>query len=90
MNKKCTTCLKLLPISNFYKKGNRHESVCKECKKKKRSATYVTKRNSKKLESIIALVEVMIESDLEHLSKLENKIDKILIKSKSYDKRNAA
>lgn len=36
-DKVCSRCNEFKSLSEFYKQGNRHESLCKECKKNSRS-----------------------------------------------------
>ena len=38
--RKCTQCGEKKPLKDFYRKGNRHESICKECKKSARNKRY--------------------------------------------------
>jgi hypothetical protein len=78
--KKCTQCQKSLELSRFYSKGNRLDSVCKDCKKIKRRATYVVRRNIDELQRIMEVVNIMLDSTDSELSKIENKLDKVLIK----------
>lgn len=80
--KKCTQCQKNLEHSEFYSKGNRLDAVCKGCKKIKRRATYVARRNIDELQRIMEVVNIMLDSKDSELSKIENELDKILIKFK--------
>lgn len=74
----CTSCNKSLPNSQFYKKGDRLESVCKECKKKKRKATYVAKRNIDDSKPIISLVMMMLDSELASLTSYDNQLNLLI------------
>jgi len=55
--KRCTSCKKLKLISNFYKKGSRYDSRCKNCilkMKKEKKKKIVKNRRFEKLSSKIS------------------------------------
>ncbi len=76
--KTCTTCLASLPVSEFYSKGNRHESFCKKCKKQRVKATYLAKRKSLSLADIRRFIELTATLQLERMRAFENELSQII------------
>lgn len=57
--KKCTKCLTMLSVDRFYSKGNRTDSICKDCAKSKKRSKYVSRNielNYDRLKTIIDVV----------------------------------
>lgn len=81
--KSCTSCLKVKNLKDFYKKGSRYESICKECKKKKKRTTYVSRRKTDDFDRMMKIFNLMLDSEEAELKRIENEIDQILI-STSY------
>ncbi len=77
--KRCTTCLVSKKITEFYKKGNRIESTCKECKKDKRRTTYVSKKDTDDFDRLFRLFNLVLDLEKSSLDKLESDIDRVLI-----------
>jgi hypothetical protein len=49
--RKCTKCFRTKAIEDFYKKGNRRDSICKDCVSKLKRASY--RANTKREEKVI-------------------------------------
>lgn len=82
--KTCTTCLSVKSTKEFYRKGTGFENTCKECKKNKRRATYVSKKSTDDFDRIMRLFNLVLDLEESDLAKLESDIDRLLI-SHSYN-----
>jgi hypothetical protein len=78
--KRCTTCLQEFPASNFYSKGNRRDSICKDCKKKKAKATYVRERKSTPIKELNRFMTLVKEVEMEILNEFENELVSLIKK----------
>lgn len=76
--KRCTTCLQELPITEFYSKGKRRDSVCKECKKQKSKNTYVSRKKTTPLKVLNRFIDLMTEIELELVRDLQNEITQVI------------
>ena len=56
--KTCTKCLQSKSTSDFYSKGDRLESICKECKKKKSRSRHSSKVDKEGVEVVNRLKQV--------------------------------
>lgn len=77
-SKQCTTCLQLLPLSNFYSKGKRRDSICKNCKKQKSKATYLRDKKVIPQKELNRFIQLMKELELKALDDLENKMIQLI------------
>jgi hypothetical protein len=80
--KRCTTCLIELPLSSFYSKGTRLDSKCKECKKKTRRTTYVSRSEQDEQARLLKFFDILFDDEKRKLEDFENDLDKILIRKK--------
>lgn len=76
--KRCTTCLQELPVTEFYSKGNRRDSICKECKKLKSRTTYVRTKKTTPLKVLNRFIDLMTEIELEMVRDLNNQISEVI------------
>lgn len=76
--KECSKCKKTLDISEFYKKGDRLESSCKSCKRKKRNTTYVSKKFTDAHHRLSCFFDLIFEHEHHTLDQLEKNIDDAL------------
>lgn len=76
--KRCTTCLQDFPVTAFYSKGNRRDSVCKECKKQKARTTYVRTKKTTPLKVLNRFIDLMTEIELDLVRDLRNEINQAI------------
>lgn len=76
--RRCTTCLQELPVTEFYSKGNRRDSTCKECKKQKARTTYVRTKKTTPLKVLNRFIDLMTEIELEMVRDLNNQITEVI------------
>lgn len=85
--KTCTTCLKALPLGEFYTKGSRYESFCKNCKKLRVRATYLAKRKSISQADVQAnvmrFVELAATLHLQRLNAFEKQLSQLILEKKA-------
>ena len=75
--KTCTKCLAQLSLDNFYRKGNRLDSWCKECKKKKRRANHLVSKNELNKtdqDRLNKVVKIAIEHEIHQLKEINKEI----------------
>lgn len=78
--KQCTKCLQELELTNFYTKGNRIDSRCKECTKSIKKAKYVVREQALQLDSLFSFCELVSEIELSTLKNQIHKIDEVISK----------
>lgn len=81
--RRCTTCLQELPLTEFYSKGKRRDSTCKECKKKKARTTYVRAKKTTPLKVLNRFIDLMTEIELEMVRDLNNQITEVIERVKN-------
>ncbi len=87
LKKICTKCLVEKSSNDFYSKGNRLDSICKECKRSNRKAKYVSKKQCDEFNSLTAFFEIIFDSEIEELKRLNQNCDRIL---RSHQQKEAA
>lgn len=75
--KQCTTCLEVLPLKNFYSKGKRQDTRCKDCIRKYKRATYEYKKTgyTQRLKNV---AEIVLNHEHEKLDELEIKLTEVI------------
>ena len=76
--KQCTKCKRVLNTSDFYKKGNRLDSICKSCIKEKRKTKYVSRKQIDEKHRLLSFFDLIFEQEHLVLNQLEKNIDAIL------------
>ena len=77
-NRRCTKCLVIKKINDFYKKRNQRDTTCKECKRSIRKAKYQFTKNKNKMNVLIKFFDIIFDSEIESLKRFEKKCDKII------------
>lgn len=78
MSKKCAQCDLNLPLSKFYSKGRRKDNLCKNCRKKKRSTTYVSQKNQDEYYRLLKFFDLLFDSKIKRIEELNSELDKII------------
>lgn len=82
--KVCTKCLVEKDTLEFYRKGNRIDSWCKECKKKKRRAKYLVglnELNKQDFNRLKLFVKLMTSRQAQGLESINKELRNIISKS---------
>lgn len=79
--KRCTNCEKEKRFEDFYSKGNRLESVCKECKKERSRSDYRLKFSDSDKERIKLLVDTVVNFHLQRQCEVASEINDLLAKA---------
>lgn len=80
--KTCTKCLDYKPISEFYLKRNKPESVCKECKKSARRTKYVGAKSEKIFSLLTNVTDELVNIEFHRLENLHSLVATIEIAKK--------
>ena len=81
-NRRCTKCLVIKRIDDFYRKRNQWDTICKECKCAARRAKYVSREKVNEMETLIKFFDIMFDIEMKALKNLEKKCDRIINKYK--------
>lgn len=76
--KECTTCLASLPIEEFYSKGNRRDSSCKKCVRKRKKSKYVSHRSKSEANRLTQVFELVHKAEIDDLRKHINNLDEVI------------
>lgn len=76
--KECTTCLALRPIEEFYSKGNRRDSSCKKCVRKRKKSKYVSHRSKSEANRLTQVFELVHKAEIDDLRKHINNLDEVI------------
>ena len=68
----------MLDVHDFYRKGNRLDSSCKQCKKQKSKTTYVSKKNPSNFSDLNRFIDLVIELDLKRLTDFERYVNQLI------------
>jgi len=82
-HKDCTKCLVSKNKNQFYFKGSRIDSWCKECRKIKRRASYIVGKNELNkadLKRLKSFVKELITQEINSLNKLSLEISEFINK----------
>ncbi len=71
----CTKCLVALPIDQFYSKGNRIDSRCKECVKSTKKTKYVSAEESLRVNSLFQFFELITEIEITVINQQIQRLD---------------
>jgi hypothetical protein len=74
----CTQCDSSLPITEFYKKGDRIDSACRNCVKIKKQMRYVHKEMEFSAENMMRLFDVVHDYELKIIKKQILFLDKVI------------
>ena len=85
--RRCTSCLSDFPWINFYSKGDRLDSICKSCSRKKGRLRYQTSKARNARKRLDAFVSLMLDLELEQLTEFDQKLDEII--ERQYNSRTA-
>ena len=80
--KTCTKCGAVKQQTDFYKKGERLESICKECKKQKRRLDYRLTLTEKDKRRWAKVMNTVLDFYIARQDKLLNEIDTLIQKAK--------
>ena len=76
--KRCTSCGTEKSHGEFYSKGSRLDSVCKECKKERSRADYRFKLGPRDRERFVAVAKTLLDFHLERQRQLISDIDALM------------
>ena len=68
---RCTKCLVLKKVDDFYKKRNQWDTICKECKCAARRAKYVSTKKRKEIATLIKFFDIIFDSEIKTLENLK-------------------
>jgi hypothetical protein len=83
VTRKCTKCLSLKDVNDFYSKGNRIASECKQCKKSIKKAKYVAKASHSQCASVNKVIDVFCELQNVQYENYLQKLKQIIEQSSS-------
>lgn len=84
-NKNCTRCCAEKSSDEFYSKGNRLDSICKDCKKEKSREDYRFKLGPRDRERVATLANVLLDFHLNRQRQLLSDIAALIEKSECGD-----
>jgi len=87
--RRCTSCLSDFPWINFYSKGDRLDSICKSCSRKKARSRYQTTKARNARKRLDAFVNLMLDLELEQLTEFDQKLDEIIERAKARRQHNS-
>lgn len=71
----CTKCLADKSIDDFYSKGNRTDSRCKECVKSTKKSKYVAQEQRMRIDSLYKFFELVTELEISALRRQTSRLD---------------
>lgn len=80
-NKSCSQCKKTKFVSEYYLKGDRIDSICKECKKAARNKSYVSKSSADVFDTCAKLFDCYFEVELKSLNKIADRLEALLLRA---------
>ena len=87
--KRCTSCVAEKSHDEFYSKGSRLDSICKECKKERSRADYRFKLSSRDRERLATLANTLLDFHLERQRQLISDIDMLVLTASKRLEQNA-
>ena len=78
--KKCTMCLVDLSLDNFYSKGNRLDSACKECVKSNKKAKYVSREIELNVDRLKKIFDIIVAIEIKTINTQISKLDEVIEK----------
>ena len=84
----CSNAGQELSLSNFYKKGDRWDSVCKDCKKKKKKSNYKDKKSESFCSDLlIKIANIIYPAELKRLKGYNKQLMELLEKCQKKERR---
>lgn len=77
--KQCSKCNVVKPLSDFYSKGTRHDSACKECQKKKKQAKYVAERKQDVVAGLTSILTLTSNGIRNRITTEIKKLDEVIL-----------
>lgn len=74
----CSQCNRTLPVTEFYKKGDRIDSSCRDCVKVKKQMRYVPKEMEFSAENMIKLFDVVHDYEIKMIKNQITLLDRII------------
>ncbi len=79
-NKKvCSKCQREKPLSEFYRKGDRPDSICKSCKKEYRKTAYANNKFGKVNSNLLAkMATIVYPAEINRLKKYNRRLTELV------------
>ncbi len=74
----CSTCGQQKLLTVFYSKGSRTDASCKECQRKKKRSTYISKSSDKDLLEIKRALGLIFEYRMEQLNDFQRRLQLLI------------
>ena len=90
--KRCTSCSVEKPHEEFYSKGSRLDSICKDCKKERSRTDYRFKFGPRDKERFASLVNALLDFHLDRQRQVIAELDALIGRAsveRSYDQRTS-
>lgn len=78
LTKLCSTCLLTRPLAEFYSKGNRQDSACKDCTKKRKRSTYVATKPEYSVENLNNALGLLLDFELARVERVNEQLREII------------
>jgi hypothetical protein len=85
-SKKCSKCVVVLPINQFYSKGKRLDSICKKCKKTRERTSYEVRKKRDDLKNLFSFASLICELEIKKTESAIRRLDKILRRYNVYNR----
>lgn len=81
--KQCTKCLARKPSKDFYSKGKRRSSKCKQCEKEEKKTNYVARKNCMDVTTLKRMFDIIYCHQILQVQSEIEKLDEVIANAKS-------